>query len=131
PARAATWALSVMGMLASMLAVTGLFGMAAYSVSRRSKELGIRMALGARAKHVMTAALGRPVLLLGAGSTVGLLAAIAATQLMARIVYRANPSDPAVLAGAVLIMTLLGVAASALPAQRALSVDPSELMREE
>src|SRR5581483_990637 len=113
PARAATWALSVMGMLASMLAVTGLFGMAAYSVSRRSKELGIRMALGARAKHVMSAALGRPVVLLCVGSAVGLLAAIAATQLLARIVYRANPGDPAVLAGAVLIMALLGLAASA------------------
>jgi len=71
-----------------MLAVTGIFGMAAYSVSRRKKELGIRVALGARQTQVMSAAVGRP-------------------------------------------MVLLGVAASAIPAWRALALDPSKLMREE
>ena len=65
PARAATVALGVMGLLAAMLAVTGIFGMAAYNVSRRMKELGIRVALGARTKHVMSAAVGRPIVLLG------------------------------------------------------------------
>ena len=68
PARAATTALGVMGLLAAMLAVTGIFGMAAYNVSRRMKELGIRVALGARKKQVMSAAVGRPIALLGAGS---------------------------------------------------------------
>jgi ABC-type antimicrobial peptide transport system permease subunit len=55
------------------VAVTGIFGMAAYNVSRRMKELGIRVALGARTKHVMSAAVGRPIMLLGLGSLVGLL----------------------------------------------------------
>ncbi|HYK50021.1 MAG TPA: ABC transporter permease, partial [Terriglobales bacterium] len=68
PARAATAALGVMGGLAAMLAVTGIFGMAAYNVSRRMKELGIRVALGARTRHVMSAAVGRPIVLLGVGS---------------------------------------------------------------
>jgi predicted permease len=131
PARAATVALGVMGLLAAMLAVTGIFGMAAYSVSRRTKELGIRVALGARRTHVMSAAVGRPIVLLGVGSVVGLLSGVFATRLLGQIVYQANPRDPVVLGGAVLTMALLGIAASAIPAWRALAVDPSKLMREE
>jgi predicted permease len=131
PARAATVALGVMGLLAAMLAVTGIFGMAAYSVSKRMKELGIRVALGARKTQVMAAAVGRPMVLLGVGSALGLVAAFLASRLLGHIVYQANPSDPAVVGGAVLTMALLGIAASALPARRALSADPSKLLREE
>src|SRR5947207_6864456 len=131
PARASTGALGVMGVLAAMLALTGIFGMAAYNVSRRMKELGIRVALGARTKHVMSAAVGRPIVLLGIGSFVGLLLGIFASRLLGHIVYQANPQDPAVVVGAVLIMLLLGVTASAIPAMRALAVDPSKLLREE
>jgi hypothetical protein len=131
PARAATVALGVMGLLAAMLAVTGIFGMAAYSVSRRKKELGIRVALGARRAQVMIAAVGRPIVLLGVGSVAGLLSGVFATRLLGRIVYQANPRDPVVVGGAVLTMALLGIAASAIPAWRALAVDPSKLMREE
>ncbi|HEY5328627.1 MAG TPA: ADOP family duplicated permease [Acidobacteriaceae bacterium] len=131
PAKAATVALGIMGLLAAMLAVTGIFGMAAYSVSRRMKELGIRMALGARRTQVMSAAVGRPMVLLGVGSLLGLLAGILASRLLRQIVYQANPGDPVVLGGAVLTMALLGVVAAALPARRALAIDPSKLMREE
>jgi predicted permease len=131
PARAATVALGVMGLLATMLAVTGIFGMAAYNVSRRMKELGIRVALGARNTHVMSAAVGRPMVLLVVGSLAGLLLGIAASRLLAHVVYQANPQDPVVMVGAVLTMALLGIAASALPALRALAVDPSKLLREE
>jgi ABC-type antimicrobial peptide transport system permease subunit len=120
PARASTAALGVMGLLAAMLAVTGIFGMAAYNVSRRMKELGIRVALGARAKHVISAAVGRPIVLLGVGSLVGLLSGVFASRLLGNIVYQANPRDPVVVVGAVLTMVLLGVAASAIPALRAL-----------
>jgi predicted permease len=131
PAKAAIVALGVMGLLAAMLAVTGIFGMAAYSVSRRMKELGIRVALGARRVQVMSAAIGRPMVVLGMGSAVGLLLAVFANHLLRRIVYQANPRDPMVLGGAVFTMVLLGVVASAIPARRALAVDPSKLMREE
>jgi predicted permease len=131
PARAATVALGVMGLLAAMLAVTGIFGMAAYTVSRRMKELGIRMALGARKAQVMRAAVGRPIVLLGVGSALGLLAGVFTSSLLGQIVYQANPRDPVVVGGAVLTMALLGIAASALPARRALAVDPSKLMREQ
>jgi predicted permease len=131
PARAAAMALGVMGLLAAMLAVTGIFGMAAYNVSRRMKELGIRVALGARSKHVVSTAVGRPIVLLGVGSLLGLLLGVVSSRLLGQIVYQANPRDPLVLVGAVLMMALLGVAASAIPALRAIAIDPSKLLREE
>ena len=131
PARMAAIALGVMAALAALVAVTGIFGMAAYNVSRRMKELGIRVALGARSRHVMAAAVGRPIVVLGVASSIGLLLCFFASGLLGQIVYQANPRDPVVLFGAVLAMTLLGLAASAIPALRALSVDPSKLMREE
>ncbi len=130
-AQAASFALGVMGMLAAMLAVTGIFGTAAYNVSRRKKELGIRMALGARRIEVMRTAVGQPMFLLGVGSALGLGAGILASRLLERIVYRANPLDPLAVAGAVATMALLGVVAAAIPARRALGVDPSQLMRED
>lgn len=131
PARVAMAALGTMGLLAAMVAVTGIFGMAAYTVSRRMKELGIRVALGASRLQVMAAALRRPLILLSAGSVLGMVAAVLARPLLGQIVYQANPRDPVVVAGVVLSMALLGMMASALPARRALTVDPSELMREE
>jgi predicted permease len=131
PARAATVALSAMGLMAAMLAVTGIFGMAAYSVSRRMKELGIRVALGAGRARVMQSAVGRPLVLLLGGLAVGLMLAVVAKPLMGRIVYQAEPRDPLVLGGVLVTMALIGVAAAWIPARRALRVDPSRLMREE
>ena len=119
------------GLLAAMLVVTGIFGVGVYTVRRRTRELGIRLALGARKAQVMRAAVARPMVLLGAGSFLGLLAAILASHLLGHIVYQANPRDPVVVGGAVLMMVLLGIAASAIPAGRALAVDPSELPREQ
>ncbi len=130
-ARAATISLGVLGMLGAMLAVTGIFGMASYSVGKRLKEMGIRLALGAGHGQVLRAALGRSVRLLGVGSAAGLLLGMAATRLLSYIVYQATPNDPAVLAGTVLAMLLVGLIATWAPAQRALRVDPSKLMREE
>ncbi|MGI8437674.1 MAG: ADOP family duplicated permease [Chthoniobacterales bacterium] len=131
PSYAAATGLGVMGLLAAMLAVTGIFGMAAYNVSRRMKEIGIRVALGARTKHVISTAVGKPIVLLGIGSFAGLLLCIFASRLLGQIVYQANTGDPVVVLGAVLTMALLGLAASAIPALRALAIDPSELLREE
>ncbi len=129
--RMATLSLGVLGVMGAMLSVTGIFGMAAYSVSKRQKELGIRMALGARRKEVLQAALGRALKLLAFGSAVGLLLGILASRVLASIVYQATPGDPLVLAGVVLAMTLLGLLASWIPAQRALSIDPMLLLRDE
>jgi predicted permease len=131
PSRVASVALAALGIMGAMLAITGIFGMAAYSVSKRLKELGIRMALGAQRREVLTAALGRPLKLLAVGSATGLILGLLATKVLAYIVYQANPRDPLVLTGVVLAMALLGLVATWIPAQRALSVNPLVLLREE
>jgi len=131
PSRMAAASLSVLGVMGAMLSVTGIFGLAAYSVSKRKRELGIRIALGARRREVLEAALGRALKLLAIGSASGLLLGILATRVLASIVYEATPRDPLVLAGVVLAMMFLGLLATWIPAQRALSIDPSMLMREE
>jgi MacB-like periplasmic core domain len=131
PARAATAALGIMGFLAAMLAITGIFGMASYSVSKRMKEFGIRVALGAQRVEVMLAALGWPLLLLLSGSIAGLVLGILASRLLALIVYEATPRDPLVLLGVILVMPLFGVLATWIPARQALRVDPARLLRDE
>ncbi|MGA7224282.1 MAG: ABC transporter permease [Candidatus Acidiferrales bacterium] len=129
--RVATVSLGVLGVMGAMLAVTGIFGLATYSVSKRKRELGIRIALGAQRKEVLQAALGRAVKLLLFGSVAGLLLGLLATRVLAVIVFQATPRDPLVLAGVVLVMMFLGLVATWIPAQRAMSIDPSILMREE
>jgi len=129
--RVATVSLGVLGVMGAMLSITGIFGMAAYSVSKRLRELGIRMALGAQRKEVLQTALGRAFKLLALGSVAGLLLGILASRVLAFIVYQATPRDPLVLGGVVLAMVLLGLLATWIPAQRALSVDPLILLREE
>jgi predicted permease len=131
PARVASISLGVMGMLAAMLAVTGIFGMAAYSVSKRWKELGIRVSLGAQRAQLMRSALGRPLAILVAGSAAGLLVGVLASRLLAQIVYQATPRDPLVLCGVLLTMALLGLLATWIPARRVLAVDPAQLLRDE
>src|SRR5262249_39055249 len=96
PSRLATVALGVLGVMGAMLSVTGIFGMAAYSVSKRLRELGIRIALGAQRREVLQAALGRAFKLLAFGSVAGLLLGILASRVLAFIVYQATPRDPLV-----------------------------------
>ncbi len=129
--RMATMTLGVMGLMGALLSIVGIFGMAAFSVSKRLRELGLRIALGAQRTEVLHAALGRAFKLLAVGSAAGLLLGLLATRVLAYIVYQATPRDPLVLTGVVLAMLLLGLLATWIPAQRALSVDPLILLREE
>ena len=131
PSRSATLSLGVLGMMGAMLAITGIFGMAAYSVSKRMKELGIRIALGAGREEVLQTALGRAFKLLAFGAAAGLALGILASRVLAFVVYLGTPSDPLVLGGAILTMLLLGLLATWIPAQRALKIDPVILLREE
>jgi ABC-type lipoprotein release transport system permease subunit len=131
PSRVATVALGVLGIMGSILAITGIFGLAACSVSRRLREIGIRMALGAQRREVLGAALGRAFKLLVVGSVAGLLLGVLAGRVLAFLVYQANPRDPFVLTGVVVAMALLGLVATWIPAQRALSVNPLVLLRED
>jgi ABC-type antimicrobial peptide transport system permease subunit len=131
PARIATVSLGILGAMGAMLSITGIFGMAAYSVSKRKRELGIRMAIGAQRREVLEAALGRAFRLLAFGSAAGLIFGLLASRVLASIVYEATPRDPLVLTGAVVAMLLLGLLATWIPARRALSIDPLALLREE
>ena len=130
-ARVATVALGVLGLLGAMLAVTGIFGMASYSVSKRLRELGIRVALGANQRDVLNAALGRAFRLLAIGSIAGVILGLLATRVLSSIVYQATPKDPMVLGGVILTMLAVGLVAAWIPARHALAVDPMILLREE
>lgn len=131
PAQIAAISLGVLGLLGALLAATGIFGMASYSVSKRLKEMGIRMALGADRVELLRAALGRAFRLFTIGSVAGLVLGLAATRVLAYIVYEASPRDPVVLTGVVVAMALLGLVATWIPAQRALSLNSLVLLRDE
>ena len=130
PVRAASAVLDVMGLLAAMLAVTGVFGMAASAVATRRREQGIRMALGAQRMQVAAAVLKRPVVLLLCGSVAGMSVGMALSRIMAPLIAFATPHDPTVVLGVSLTMTLLGVAATWIPARHALAINPARLLRE-
>ena len=130
-ARVATVALGVLGLLGAMLAITGIFGMASYTVSKRMRELGIRVALGANQRNVLGAALGRAFRLLAVGSAAGMILGVLATRVLSYIVYQATPKDPIVLGGVILTMLAMGLVAAWIPARHALAVDPMILLREE
>ena len=129
--RVASVALGVLGLLGAMLAITGVFGMASYVVSKRLRELGIRVALGAGRQEILSAALGRAFRLLAIGSVAGVILGLLATRVLSYIVYQATPKDPVVLIGVTATMLLLGLLAALIPARRALAVDPLILLRDE
>jgi predicted lysophospholipase L1 biosynthesis ABC-type transport system permease subunit len=127
----ATIALGVLGVIGAMLSITGIFGLAAYTVSKRLRELGIRVALGAKRGQVLRAALDRACKLLAFGSAAGLGLGLFASRILALVVYQATPRDPVVLLGVVIAMLLIGIMAASLPARRALSIDTAILLRDE
>lgn len=131
PSSVATVALGVLGAIGVMLSITGIFGMAAHSVSSRLKELGIRIAIGAKRGEVLQAALGRAAIVLASGSAAGLVLGVLASRLLSSIVHLATSRDPVVWAGVGVTMLLLGLVATWLPAQRAVAVDPARLLQEE
>jgi len=131
PSRAAAIALGGFGVLATLLALTGLHGVVSNAVARRQKEIGIRIAIGARPSEVLRVVLARTLVLLGAGVVVGLLLFVAAAQVLAAIVYEASPRDPGVLAAVVACLGVVGVLACWMPARRALRVSPVRALRSE
>jgi ABC-type antimicrobial peptide transport system permease subunit len=129
PSYLATLALGAFGVLAAMLAVTGIYGIASYSVSRRRREIGIRMAIGARAGDVLRFVLGRTAILVLAGAALGLAGGIAASAVLAKVVYGASSHDPSVLAAVTLSMAAVALGSVASPARKAISVDPQQALR--
>jgi ABC-type antimicrobial peptide transport system permease subunit len=114
-----------------LLACVGLYGVMAYTVSRRTREIGIRMALGAARRRIRGMVLRESALLVGAGVAAGIPAALAANQLLRSILYGVKPSDVSIFfQGTMLLIGVAGVAAY-LPARRASRVDPMVALRDE
>ncbi len=131
PSQVATVALGIFGAFGLLLSITGTFGLASYTVSKRLRELSIRVALGAQAKQVLSAALGRMLILLASGSLIGMLLGVAASRVLSAIVYQASAQDPFVLAAVACTVLVTGALSVAGPVRRALTIDPANVLREQ
>jgi hypothetical protein len=118
------------GFVALFLAAVGLYAVMAFSVSRRTREVGIRMALGADAAHVLGMVLRQGIVQLGIGMTAGLALAVGVSQLMKIVLFDVQPRDPQIFALVVSVLSIAGVLACLIPARRATQVDPLTALRE-
>jgi len=131
PARLAASALGVFGALAAILAATGIYGVMAYAVSRRAREIGIRMAIGASQGQVLSMIARRAVILIGSGTVIGLAAAFGLGRLIEQILYGVEPTDPVTYAVVFAMMLAIALLACWIPAQRAIRIDPMRSLRQE
>jgi predicted permease len=118
-------------LLALVLACVGLYGLLSYEVSRRTREIGIRMALGAHQGNVMKLVLRQGIVLAIVGAAVGIGAALGVTRYLANMLYNVRASDPTTLAGVAILLVLVALAACYIPARRAMRVDPIVALRHE
>jgi predicted permease len=123
--------LTLFGLLALILAAVGVYGVMAYGVNQRTRELGIRLALGARASSVQAMVLWQGLALTLTGLGIGLVGALGLTRLLTTLLYGVSPNDPRVLGGAVLLLAVVSTIACLVPAIRATRVDPIQALRSE
>jgi predicted permease len=121
--------LAVLGVVALVLAATGLYSVVAYSVARRTREIGLRMALGAQPADVLTLVVRRGMGLTLAGVAIGMAASVAVTRLAASLLVHVSATDPLVFGSAALFLATVALAANYLPARRATRIDPSEALK--
>jgi ABC-type antimicrobial peptide transport system permease subunit len=131
PARIAAIVLGAFGVLAIVLAATGVYGVTAYAVGRRTREIGIRMALGAKPGEVIRVVLSHTAVLVVAGGAIGFALALATGRFYGQILYGVHATDPLTYAVAISIMGTVAFAACWLPARRAIAVDPVTALRTE
>jgi predicted permease len=131
PARVAAWTLGGFGLLALVLAAVGVYGVVSYSVAQRTREIGVRMALGARGADVLRLVLGEGLSVVGVGLALGLLLSLAATRVVAGFLYGVGATDPVTFAGVPVLLGAIALAAGYLPARRATKVDPMIALRHE
>jgi putative ABC transport system permease protein len=129
--RLAAWLLGLFAALAVILAAAGLYGVMSYSVSRRTQELGLRMALGAQASDVARLVIGEGMRVVIAGLAAGLVAALALNCFIASQLYGVAATDPATLAGVTALLVIVALIACFIPARRAARTDPMVALRTE
>jgi predicted permease len=122
---------TALGTLALILAAVGIYGVVAYSVGRRAREIGIRIALGASARGVVALMLKRTMRPVVIGAVIGVAAAVGVSQFLSSVLFGVSPFDPIALLGAVLVVVGVGLAAGGLPARRAARVDPNHTLHYE
>ena len=126
-----TWLLGVFAAVAMLLAAAGLYGLVAYSVTRRTREIGLRLALGAQRRAVVGMMIGDGLVLTAVGIGVGLAGSVAATRVLRRYLFEVTPTDPVALMAAAGILLCAAAAAAYIPSRRATHVDPMVALRAE
>ncbi len=129
--RMAAWLLCILGVVAIGLVAAGLYGVMSFAVARRIREIGVRMALGARRRDVMCLILGRGLLLVAVGCAIGLFGALVLTRLLHSRLYDVTPTDPVTFVGVFILLAFVGALACYIPARRATKVDPMIALRYE
>jgi ABC-type antimicrobial peptide transport system permease subunit len=122
---------SLFGLLALLLACIGLYGLLAYEVTRGTREIGIRVALGAPSGEVLGRVVRHGVTLAIAGAAIGISASLAVTRFLGSMLYNVKPGDPVTLIGVAVLLLLVALAACYIPARRATRVDPLVALRHE
>jgi putative ABC transport system permease protein len=123
--------LAIAGGMALVLSAVGIYGVISYTVNQRRAEIGVRMALGARASQVGRMVVGQSLRVAAVGIVVGLAGALATTRVMQSLLFGVSPTDPVTLVGVTVLLVTLGAVASYAPARRATKVDPVEVLRRE
>jgi len=122
---------SVFALVALLLALVGLYGVMAHSVSRRTQEIGVRLALGGTQKHILSMVLAQGMRQVGIGLAIGIPAAFAVTRVLRSTLVGVEPGDPVTFAGVIALLTIAGLLGCAIPARRAIRVDPVDALRHE
>jgi ABC-type antimicrobial peptide transport system permease subunit len=129
--RLQAWLVTAFGLIALALACIGIYGVISYTVNQRTREIGVRVALGADRLSIFGQILRESLTVAGAGIAIGLLASLALTRYLEALLFEVKPTDPGIYAGVTILMLTVAMVASYFPSRRAAAVDPLVALRDE